>query len=146
MRKVAKPSFSPCFSPYCFKASEELLQKEFVRSLQERFPNDHRPPDGLIYQRIRYYEGYMDGPINRTAANHWWAVLERAPRSKKGKYLRTFFKHPTLPEAFDELLPIAGIWEGMRIGLLHKLVAMRCDEVRYACFEADLGALRSMFY
>ncbi|KAJ5861960.1 hypothetical protein N7455_006028 [Penicillium solitum] len=108
--------------------SEELLQKEFVRSLQERFPNDHRPPDGLIYQRIRYYEGYMDGPINRAAANHWWAILERAPRSKKGKYLRTFFKHPTLPEAFDELLPIAGIWEGMRIGLLHKLVAMRCDE------------------
>ncbi|KAJ6090741.1 hypothetical protein N7499_003455 [Penicillium canescens] len=33
-----------------------------------------------------------------------------------------------MPQAFDALLPIAGIWEGMRIGLLHKLVAMRCDE------------------
>ncbi|CAG8890305.1 unnamed protein product [Penicillium salamii] len=91
-------------------ASEQPLEKEFIRSLQERFPNDHRPSDGLIYQRIRYYEGYLDDPINTNAANN------------------AFLKHPTLPQAFDELLSIAGIWEGMKIGVLHKLVAMRCDE------------------
>ncbi|CAG8236717.1 unnamed protein product [Penicillium salamii] len=108
--------------------SEQPLEKEFIRSLQERFPNDHRPSDGLIYQRIRYYEGYLDGPINTNAANQWWATLERVSGSKKSKYLRAFLKHPTLPQAFDELLPIAGIWEGMKIGVLHKLVAMRCDE------------------
>ncbi|KAF3002203.1 hypothetical protein E8E15_000699 [Penicillium rubens] len=34
-------------------AGEEPLQEEFVRSLRERFPNDQRPPDGLIYERIR---------------------------------------------------------------------------------------------
>ena len=119
------------------EASEQVIQKEFSRSLQERFPNDHRPPDGLIYQRIRYYEGHLDGPINTNAANQWWATLERASGSKKSKYLRAFFKHPTLPQAFDKLLSIAGIWEGMMIGVLHKLVAMRCDEVS---FEAGITA------
>ncbi|KXG52619.1 uncharacterized protein PGRI_095690 [Penicillium griseofulvum] len=123
-------------------AGEEPLQEEFVRSLQERFPNDQRPPDGLIYERIRYYEGYLDGPVNRIAANHWWAALERVPGSKKGKYLRAFLKHPTLPQAFDELLPIAGIWEGMRIGLLHKLVSMRCDEP-LLCY---LNHIKSTFF
>lgn len=130
--RCVKRSLSPRISlPDYISDGEEPLQEEFIRSLRERFPNDKRPPDGLIYERIRYYEGYLDGPVNRIAANHWWAALERVPGSKKGKYLRAFLKHPTLPQAFDELLPIAGIWEGMRIGLLHKLVSMRCDEVRY---------------
>lgn len=130
--RCVKRSLSPrIYLPDYILAGEEPLQEEFVRSLRERFPNDQRPPDGLIYERIRYYEGYLDGPVNRIAANHWWAALERVSGSKKGKYLRAFFKHPTLPQAFDALLPIAGIWEGMRIGVLHKLVAMRCDEVSY---------------
>jgi hypothetical protein len=119
------------------EAREQVLQKEFIRSLQERFPNDHRPSDGLIYQRIRYYEGHLDGPLNTNAANQWWATLERVSGSKKSKYLRAFLKHPTLPQAFDELLSIAGIWEGMKIGVLHKLVAMRSDEVS---FEASITA------
>ncbi|CAG8175814.1 unnamed protein product [Penicillium salamii] len=87
----------------------ELLQEEFIRSLREHFPNDQTPPDGLIYQRIRSYKGYLDGPVNRTAANHWWAALERASGSKKEKYLQAFFKHPTLPQAFNKLLLIVGI-------------------------------------
>lgn len=105
------------------------VQEKFIRSLREQFSNDNRPPDGLIYQRIRYYEGYLDAPANKIAANDWWAKLESVPRSKKGKYLRAFFKHPTLPEKLDQLFAVPGIWEGMQIGLLHKIIAMRCDEV-----------------
>ncbi|KAJ6056975.1 uncharacterized protein N7446_007873 [Penicillium canescens] len=108
--------------------SDALLQDNFIRSLRERFPNDRRPADGLIYQRIRYYEGHLGSPRNSLAASDWWAVLERVSGSKKGRYLKSFLKHPRLPDAFDKLLPIEGLWEGMRIGLLHKLKAMRCDE------------------
>jgi hypothetical protein len=128
-----------------------LLHDKFVRSLQERFPNDHRPADGLIYQRIRHYGQLIDGipnpiPGDRLwaviAFNHWWAILEKTPGSKKGKYLRAFLKHQSLPHAFDDLLPIPGIWEGMQIGNLHKLSSMRCDEVcslSSLCSISELG-------
>lgn len=102
----------------------------FIRSLREQYSNDRRPPDGLVYERIRRYEGYLEDPVNRFAANNWWVVLDTMCGSKKAKYLRAFFKHPTLPQKLDKLLPIEGLWEGMRIGLLHKVLAMRCDEVR----------------
>lgn len=37
------------------------MQEKLIRALKERFPNDNRPPDGLIYERIRHYEG-LPGP------------------------------------------------------------------------------------
>jgi len=111
----------------------ESLREKFIQSLKERFPNDNRPPDGLIYERINYYEGYLDGPVDRLAANNWWAVLEVVAGSKKGRYLRLFFKHPTLHRKLNSLLIIVGLWEGMRIGLLHKVTAMHCDEVSQFC-------------
>ncbi|CAG8401262.1 unnamed protein product [Penicillium salamii] len=114
----------------CGINSDSWLQDNFLRSLQERFPNDRRPADGLIYQRIRYYEGHLGSPRNDLAASDWWAVLERVSGSKKGRYLKSFLKHPRFPDAFDQLLPIEGLWEGMSIGVLHKLKAMRCDEAR----------------
>lgn len=109
------------------------VQKSLVRSLQEHFTNEKLPSDGLIYQRIRYYEGKLDAPPNPLAANHWWSMLEvffRGRRSKKGQYLKSFFKHPTLPPKLDMLLVIPGIWDGLHIGLLHKVLAMKCDEVK----------------
>ena len=105
------------------------LHSEFVRSLQESYRNDRRPPDGLIYQKIRYYQGFLSGPRNKIAENQWWAALENVPRAKKRGYLRAFFRHPGFTQAFDALLPIEGIWADMSIGVLHKLKAMRCDEV-----------------
>ena len=113
--------------------------QNFVRSLREHFSNDRRPSDGLIYERIRRYEGFLGDPIDRLAANNWWAMLEAKPGSKKGSYLRAFFKHPTLPRKLDSLLLIEGIWEGMKIGLLHKVVAMRCDEVCLAHSKRRFG-------
>jgi hypothetical protein len=56
-------------------------------------------------------------------------VLEAVAGSKKGKYLKLFFKHDTLHQKLNSLLVIPGLWEGMRIGLLHKVTAMHCDEV-----------------
>lgn len=83
-----------------------------------------------MYERIRYYEGHLEGPIDEWAAKDWWAMLETSPGSKKGKYLRAFLRHPRFPQKLDSLLIIGGLWGGMRIGLLHKLLAMHCDEVR----------------
>lgn len=100
-----------------------------MRNLQESYPNDQRPSDGRIYRNIRYYQGCLTGIRNQTAEQYWWALLESEPGSRKGDYLRTLPEN--LRSAFDALLPITGIWAGMSIGVLHKLKAMKCDEV---CF------------
>lgn len=105
------------------------LHEELVRSLQESFPNDQRPSDGRIYRNIRYYQGSWIGPRNETAEGYWWALLESKPGSRKGDYLRTLSE--SLQRAFDALLPIPGIWAGMSNGVLHKLKAMKSDEVSF---------------
>ncbi|KZN90129.1 hypothetical protein EN45_002400 [Penicillium chrysogenum] len=116
-------------SPDDQRNEAESIRHKFIQSLKERYPNDNRPPDGLIYERINRYEGYLDTPRDPLAANNWWAVLEALAGSKKGKYLKQFFKHETLHQKLNSLLIIPGLWGGMRIGLLHKLTAMHCDEV-----------------
>ncbi|CAP74112.1 Pc04g00180 [Penicillium rubens Wisconsin 54-1255] len=120
-------------SPDDHRNETESIRHKFIQSLKERYPNDNRPPDGLIYERINRYEGYLDTPRDPLAANNWWAVLEALAGSKKGKYLKQFFKHETLHQKLNSLLIIPGLWGGMRIGLLHKLTAMHCDEP-VACY------------
>ncbi|OGE46511.1 hypothetical protein PENARI_c217G08479, partial [Penicillium arizonense] len=123
-------------SPENHSNEVESVRHKFIQSLKERYPNDNRPPDGLIYERINRYEGYLNTPRDPLAANNWWAVLEAlagSKRSKKGKYLKQFFKHETLHLKLNSLLVIPGLWEGMRIGLLHKVTAMHCDEP-IACY------------
>lgn len=100
------------------------------RTLKESYTSEKRPSDGRIYRSIRLYQGILNGVRNEAAENYWWAVLGAEPGSRKPGYLRTL--RPAIRDAFDALLPIAGIWEGMRIGVLHKINAMKCEEVCYS--------------
>ncbi|KAJ5974889.1 hypothetical protein N7481_008596 [Penicillium waksmanii] len=104
------------------------LQRKLLQSLRERFSNEHRPSDGLIYERINYYEGRLDGPENQRAEESWWAALESVAGSKKGQYLKSFFRNEFLTRQLNSLLAIPGLWDGMQIGNLHKVTAMHCDE------------------
>lgn len=45
------------------------------------------------------------------------------------KNLTQLLRHRTLTIAFDALLDIPGLWERMSISTLHKMMAMKCDEV-----------------
>ncbi|KAH8434449.1 uncharacterized protein LDX57_012096 [Aspergillus melleus] len=107
---------------------EPWLHTHLVRSLREHFPNERQPPHGLIYQRLRLYEGHLGSPRDEHAAAAWWAILQHDPRSRKHRYVAAFFKHPTLPRAFDALLPIPGLWACMYLGVLHTMVSLHCDE------------------
>ncbi|KAI2812139.1 hypothetical protein CBS115989_10745 [Aspergillus niger] len=122
----------------------QTLHSHLVRSLREHFPNRRRPPDGLIYERIRFYKGKLCHPPDEQAEALWWAVLRHDPKSKnhvylravlrhdpKSKnhvYLRAFLQHPSFPAAFDALLLIPGLWAKMQLGVLHTMVSLRCDE------------------
>ncbi|KAI9770687.1 MAG: hypothetical protein M1839_003071 [Geoglossum umbratile] len=54
----------------------------------------------------------------------WWARL----RGNRAKNLNTLLRHGDLTNAFDALLDIRGLWDGMMITTLHKVMAMKCDE------------------
>ncbi|OQE73288.1 hypothetical protein PENNAL_c0090G03114 [Penicillium nalgiovense] len=90
---------------YVTEAEEACDQRdELIRTLQESYSNDRFPPDGRIYRKIRSYQGYPHRQLsNKAAENYWWAVLESSPG-------------------------IDGLWDDMSIGVLHKLLAMKCDE------------------
>ncbi|KAI9775932.1 MAG: hypothetical protein M1839_000721 [Geoglossum umbratile] len=94
------------------------------RSLSEEYSNSISFSDGEIYQIIRCYKLHTDRSIETTFAEmRWWARLKG-----KRKDLKMLFTRRNFTDAFDKLLVIPGIWGGLRIGMLHKILALRCDK------------------
>jgi hypothetical protein len=55
--------------------------------------------------------------------------MESAPTGKRQQNLLTLTRHDALTEAFDDLLDIPGLWAGMKITTLQKMMALKCDAV-----------------
>ncbi|QKX63195.1 uncharacterized protein TRUGW13939_10364 [Talaromyces rugulosus] len=89
-------------------------------SLVEEYTNEQQPSDGEIYRKINQYQR----EDNAHFQERWWARLS----GTKAKRLRALRKNIQLSTAFNALLPIPGIWGGMSIGNLPKVLALKCDE------------------
>jgi hypothetical protein len=50
-------------------------------------------------------------------------------RGQRAQNLTTLLRDDELTDAFDALLIIPGVWDGMMITTLHKMIAMKCKEV-----------------
>ena len=90
-------------------------------SLVEEYANEARPSDGQIYRKIRQYRLERQHVLE----NRWWTRLS----SHKAKNLKQLLRNKTLTAAFDSLLKVPALLEAMRLGSMHKLLAMRSDEV-----------------
>ncbi len=55
----------------------------------------------------------------------WWARLS----GHGTRCLEQVSRHPDFKAAFDDLLDIPGLWGGMRISTLNRMISMRCDDV-----------------
>lgn len=55
----------------------------------------------------------------------WWARLSKA----KSDRLEQLFRNKELSAKFDALLQIPGLWGGMRIGSIGKILGPEFDEV-----------------
>ncbi|KAL4899385.1 hypothetical protein BDW74DRAFT_171560 [Aspergillus multicolor] len=97
------------------------MSAELKTSLVEEYSNEKPPTDGEIYRKIRQY----DSEHNSRFRKRWWSRLT----PNKEKRLKALFAHDEFRDAFDKLLPIPGLWFGLRIGSLAKLMAVKCDEV-----------------
>ena len=90
----------------------------------EEYSNEEKPSDGEIYRKVRKYE--REG--NVCFKRRWKARL--TDHGRRG--LRQLLEHGDgeLTAAFDNLLDIPGLWDGMRLSTMHKILGMKCDEVR----------------
>jgi Protein of unknown function (DUF3723) len=101
------------------------LDHEALTSLTEDYSVEKEPDDGEIYRKIRCYQN--EG--NSYFEDRWWAILSAISIYKK-KHLKRLIDHRRYKAAFDVQLDIPGLGGGMRLSTLHKMFAMRCDDVR----------------
>ncbi|KAL1591538.1 hypothetical protein SLS60_011930 [Paraconiothyrium brasiliense] len=112
-----------------FLADLDHDDKEWQRRLAEGDTKSHAYSDGEIFWNIRECaklaskqgEDEMNAYL---AERRWWDQLSK----RKQDFLKYLLKHPLL-RSFDRLLFLPGIWRGFNIGVLDKLIALRCDEV-----------------
>jgi hypothetical protein len=76
--------------------------------------------DGHIYAEI------VQNRFNTTVEKKWWARLSKS----KAKILKRLLDHKSLAAPLLELIHfIPAMREGLMIGVWHKIMAAKCDEV-----------------
>jgi hypothetical protein len=90
----------------------------------EEYANQKKPTDGEIYRKIRQYEG----EDNEAFRERWFVRLSLSNQERLDQLDNK--RNRRLRRAFDRLLAIPGLWpSGMRISVIHRLIASGCVEV-----------------
>jgi len=97
------------------------ISSELKTALTEEYANEGQPSDGEAYRKIREYDFLKQSSLE----TRWWTRLS----SHRATNLKQLLRHKDITAAFDSLLEIPALLEGMRISTLHKMFATRCDEV-----------------
>ncbi|EKG13853.1 hypothetical protein MPH_08985 [Macrophomina phaseolina MS6] len=99
----------------------EDLPKDLGIKVIEGSVNEQPYADGIILRKILLYR--REG--NEALENKWWARLS----TTKQKDLKQLLKKPLFMNALNELLDMPGLWYPIKLGTLHRLLTLRCDEV-----------------
>ncbi|KAL4958852.1 DUF3723 domain-containing protein [Aspergillus stella-maris] len=91
-------------------------------ALVDEYANEKPPTDGEVYRKIRQYQHES----NALFQNRWWSRL--SPNKAKRLRQLTSQDNTYLCAAFDGLLVIPGLWNGMSLGSLNTVLALKCDE------------------
>ena len=90
----------------------------------EEYANEKKPTDGEIYRKIRQYESEE----NEAFRERWFVRLSPSNQVRLDQLDNK--KNRRLRHALDRLLTVPGLWPGgMRISILHRLIASGCVEV-----------------
>ncbi|KAJ5318586.1 hypothetical protein N7476_005006 [Penicillium atrosanguineum] len=98
------------------------IGEELRTFLVEEYANQKKPTDGDIYRKIRQYEGEYDEAFRE----RWFVRLSQSNQERLDQLDNK--RNRRLRRAFDRLLAIPGLWPGMRISVLHRLIASGCVE------------------
>ncbi|OCL03052.1 hypothetical protein AOQ84DRAFT_420650 [Glonium stellatum] len=101
-----------------------LFSKELSTAASKRiieaFRNEQPFSDGEIFRKMRQYHQMGD----KKTENQWLARLTPT----KQKDLRQLLKDKRFAAAFDELVDMQGMWDPIKLGTLHRLLSLKCDE------------------
>ncbi|KAH8689289.1 hypothetical protein BGW36DRAFT_401698 [Talaromyces proteolyticus] len=98
------------------------ISDELRTELAEEYSNENAPSDGEIYRKIRQYQYEASARFEK----RWWDRL--SPTKMKRLRQLSQPEHAYIRSAFDALLPIPGLWKGLRIGNLSRVLALKCEE------------------
>ncbi|KAL5313293.1 hypothetical protein ACEPPN_019026 [Leptodophora sp. 'Broadleaf-Isolate-01'] len=96
------------------------INENLKTCLNEQHSNEDGPTDGEAYCKIRYYHFQRD-----TKAELRWKACLRGCRLT---YLKGLLLDEKFTAGFDALLDILGVWDGMRMTTLNKMMAMGCRD------------------
>ena len=104
--------------------SRRDISRELETELTDEYANEATPTDGEVYRKVRQYQYEASARFEE----RW---LSRLTENKQ-KRMRQLSQpeNRSIRSAFDSLLPIPGLWNGMSIGNLPRVIAVKCDEVR----------------
>lgn len=88
---------------------------------KERSNNETKFSDGEIFRNVRKYIGNKSS----VKLKMWTARLSPCKLIALNQLLR----HSQLVQALDALLPFPGLWDGLQLGNIQRLLALHCDEV-----------------
>ncbi|QSS63937.1 hypothetical protein I7I51_00998 [Histoplasma capsulatum] len=121
---------SPAHRWWVVDVYSDDIGDDLKTSLIEEYSNEMPPSDGEIYRRIRQYanDGNLHGELR------WKARLCSNSQTR----LQSLFKNTRLRHAFDGVLGIPGHRNAMRISMLHRVMAVSCDELMVPRSEAKV--------
>ena len=97
------------------------MSSDLRTALTEEYANEERPSDGEVYRKIRQYRREKQTRLEM----RWWTRIS----PHKASNLRQLLKHNDYTLAFDSFLELPALLTGLRMSTLHKMFAIRCDEV-----------------
>ena len=97
------------------------ISHQVQQFLIEEYSNEAPRKDGEIYRKIRQYHFQR----NLSFEIRWWARL----RGNRAKNLKALLRHDEIRSAFGALLDVTGLWEGIQLTTIHKMMALKFDEV-----------------
>ena len=100
--------------------------------LDDHYDNSRLPDDGEIYRKIQHYQNQRHIPRDEASflEASCWANLS----PNKRRCLKRLLKNGNLTRAFNNLLCFPGLWPVKWLGVVHKILALHCDSVRFQSF------------
>ncbi|KAF2825068.1 hypothetical protein CC86DRAFT_246297, partial [Ophiobolus disseminans] len=120
-----------------YLAGTSLLILNLRLALVDSYSNEKEPHDGEFYTKIRQYQ--QSG--NTCLEEIWWARLLALGIQKK-KNLTRILRSKVYLSAFDCQIGLPGLRRGMKLGTMHTILSMKCDEenVRYLRYVHETWA------
>ncbi|CEL09501.1 hypothetical protein ASPCAL12636 [Aspergillus calidoustus] len=123
--KAAEDTLAPSDRWWTVDLYLDDISPDLRIELVDEYANEKAPTDGEVYRKIRQYQHES----NALFQNRWWSRL--SPNKAKRLRQLTSQDNTHLCAAFDALLAIPGLWNGMSLGSLNTVMALKCDEVGF---------------